>query len=100
MEKEYPGYEIIEDIGSELNFKRKGLNEILDLAVKGELGKVVVTYKDRLARIGYELIETIIEKYSNGEIIILNKEEENTPDEEMTKDVLSIMNVYVAKING
>ena len=96
----YPGYEILEDIGSGLNFKRKGLREIIDCAIKGELEEVVITYKDRLARIGYELIEYIIESYSGGSITILNKGEEETPNEEMTKDVLAIMNIYVAKING
>lgn len=98
--KMYPGYEILEDIGSGLNFKRKGLREIIDCAIKGELEEVVITYKDRLARIGYELIEYIIESYSGGSITILNKGEEETPNEEMTKDVLAIMNIYVAKING
>jgi putative resolvase len=53
-----------------------------------------------LARIGYELIENLIKEYSKGEIVILNKKEEETPNEEITKDILSIMNVYVAKING
>ena len=53
-----------------------------------------------MARIGFELIEYMIHKYSNGEIIIINESEEETPDEEMVKDVLSIMNVFVAKING
>lgn len=52
------------------------------------------------ARIGYELIETLIKLYSNGKIIILNKKEEETPEEEMSKDLISIMNIYVAKVNG
>jgi predicted site-specific integrase-resolvase len=70
------------------------------MAIKGELGEVVITYKDRLTRFGYEMIEYIIEKYSRGKIIIVNKKEEDTPVDEMTKDIVSIMNVYVAKMNG
>lgn len=100
MKTNYPGYEIIHDIGSGLNFKRKGLEEIIDIAIKGDLEVLIIAYKDRLARIGYELIETLITKYSKGKIIIVNKSEEETPDEEMVKDVISIMNVYVAKVNG
>jgi predicted site-specific integrase-resolvase len=46
------------------------------------------------------MIEYMIEKYSRGKIIIMNKEEEETPTEEITKDIISIMNVYVAKVNG
>ncbi|ARF12318.1 resolvase [Klosneuvirus KNV1] len=100
MSDKFPTYELIKDIGSSLNFERQGLQKILDYAIKGEVEELVIAYKDRLARIGYELIELMITKYSNGKIIILEKSEEETPDEELVKDILSIMNVYVAKING
>lgn len=50
-------------------------------------------------RFGYELIEYIIKKYSNGTITIINKKEEIESEEEMVKDVLQIMNVFVAKMN-
>lgn len=55
---------------------------------------MVIVHKDRLTRFGFELIEHMIKKYSNGKIIIINKKEE------MVKDVLQIMNVFVAKMNG
>lgn len=100
MKEKYPDYEIIKDIGSGLNFNRKGLNKIIELAISGELEELLITYKDRLCRIGYDLIENIIKKYSNGKITIVNKEEEETTTEEVTKDIISIMNIYVAKING
>ena len=100
MKDKYPDYEIIKDIGSGLNYKRKGLLEIIEGSIRGEIGEVVIAYKDRLTRFGYELIEFLIEKYSNGKIIIENASEEQTPQEEIVKDITSIMNVYVAKING
>ena len=100
MVKIYPNYEMITDIGSGLNFNRKGLQKIIKMAINGEIKELIIAYKDRLARIGYELIEMIIKQYSNGEIIIINKKEEETPEEEITKDIITIMNVYVAKING
>ena len=100
MKEKYPDYEIVKDIGSSLNFNRKGLNKIIELAISGELEELLITYKDRLCRIGYDLIENIIKKYSNGKITIVNKEEEETRTEEVTKDIISIMNIYVAKING
>lgn len=100
MKNKYPTYEIISDIGSGLNFNRNGLNEIIESAIKGEVEIVVVSYKDRLARFGYELIEKLIKDYSNGEIKIENKKEEETPAEEISKDIIAIMNVYVAKMNG
>ena len=100
MVKIYPNYEMITDIGSGLNFNRKGLQKTIKMAINGEIKELIIAYKDRLAKIGYELIEMIIKQYSNGEIIIINKKEEETPEEEITKDIITIMNVYVAKING
>ena len=96
----YPNYTLISDIGSGLNFNREGLKKVIDLAIKGELGELVIAYRDRLTRFGYDLIENIITKYSCGKITVLNKDEEKTPSEEMTEDLLAIMNVYVAKMNG
>ena len=66
----------------------------------GEIEELIIAYKDRLTRFGYEMLEFLINKYSNGKIIIINNDEEQTPTEELTKDIISIMNVYVAKING
>lgn len=100
MKNKYDKHEIISDIGSGLNMNREGLNKIIDYAINGEIEELVIAYKDRLTRFGYELIENIIKKYSNGIIKIENKNEEKTPEEEITKDIITIMNVYVAKING
>jgi putative resolvase len=100
MRKAYPQHTIIKDIGSGLNYNREGLKRIIDMGIKGEIEELVIAYKDRLTRFGYEMIENIIEKYAKGKIIILKKEEEETPTEELTKDVIAIMNVYVAKVNG
>ena len=73
MKDIYPNYKIIEDIGSGINFNRKGIRKIIDLAINNKINKVVVAYKDRLTRFGFELIEDIIKKYSNGTIEIINK---------------------------
>jgi len=101
MKEIYKDYIIIEDIGSGLNLNKKGLRKIIDLAIKGKINKLVIAHKDRLVRFGFELIEDLIKKYSNGEIVILNKKNnEKKPEEELVNDVLQIMNVYVAKMNG
>jgi putative resolvase len=100
MTKKYPKYEVIEDIGSGINFNRKGLRKIIKLGIEGKINKLVVAYKDRLTRFGFELIEDLIKEYSNGEIIIENEKEEKEPKEELVEDVLQILNVYTAKMNG
>jgi predicted site-specific integrase-resolvase len=90
---------IIEDIGSGLNLNKRGINKIIHLGIKGKINELVVAYKDRLTRFGFELIEDIIKTYSNGTIKILNNKEEISQEEELVKDVMAIMNVYVAKMN-
>jgi predicted site-specific integrase-resolvase len=100
MEEKFPNHRIIKDIGSGLNFKRKGLNEIIKLGINNKINELVIAYKDRLARFGYEMIENILNEYSNAKIKILNKSEEKTAEIELSEDILAIMNVFVAKING
>lgn len=100
MMKKYKNYELIEDIGSGINFNRKGLRKIIKLGIEGKLNKLVVAYKDRLTRFGFDLIEDLLKEYSNCEIIIENEKEEKEPKEDLVDDVLQILNVYTAKING
>lgn len=101
MKNKYPSYIIIEDIGSGINFNRKGLRKIIKLAIEGKINNLVVAYKDRLTRFGYELIEDLVIEYSNGKIIIENeKDVKKEPKEELVEDVLQILNVYTAKMNG
>lgn len=98
--KKYPKYKLISDIGSGMNLNRKGLRFLIDKAIKGEVDEVVIVHKDRLCRFGYDLIEDIITKYSNGKITIIESVDKKEPKEELVDDVLQIMNIFVAKING
>ena len=100
MKKKYPKYKLIKDIGSGINFNRRGLRRIIKLAISGKIKQLVIVHKDRLTRLGYELIEDLIKEYSNGKIIILDKKSDIEPEEELVKDVLTIMNVFVARMNG
>jgi putative resolvase len=95
----YPNHEIIKDIGSGINFKRKGLKTILECAIKGSIEEVVVAYKDRLCRFGFDLVKWIVEEFSRGKIVVLNQSN-CSPEQEVVNDVLSILNVFSAKING
>jgi predicted site-specific integrase-resolvase len=100
MTEKYPKYIIIEDIGSGLNLNKRGIKKIIHLAIEGKIKEVVVAYRDRLTRFGFEFLEELIEKYSGGKIIVLNEKDKLEPEEELVKDMMSIMNVYVAKMNG
>ena len=99
FKNKFPNHEIIKDIGSGINFKRKGLNSILESAVNGSIQEVVVTHRDRLCRFGFELFQKIIEEHSNGKILVLNKEE-TSPNQELINDLISIVTVFSSRIYG
>lgn len=99
LQSKYPTHEIIKDIGSGLNFKRKGLKTILDYAYKGILGEVVVAYKDRLCRFGFDLLEHIFKTQSNADIVVLNQVH-LSPEEELSRDILQILTIFSARMHG
>ena len=98
LKQKFPHHNVISDIGSGLNYKRKGLRTILDKAIKGTIGQVVVAYKDRLCRFGFELCEYVINA-SGGEILVLNQLD-SSPQEEMVKDLTSIIHVFSCRLYG
>ena len=65
-------FEIITDIGSGINYNKKGLNQLIDMVTNSEVEKIVVLYKDRLVRFGYELIENLCNKFGTTIEIIDN----------------------------
>jgi predicted site-specific integrase-resolvase len=99
LRERYPNHTIIRDIGSGLNFKRKGFNSLVDLALKGEVGEIVVTHKDRLCRFGFEFIQDLFWKSSKVKLVVLNKTED-TPEKELTDDIISIITVFSARLHG
>ena len=82
-----------------LSYKKKGLQELLRLVCEGGCSKIVVNYKDRLVRFGYELIETVCEEH-NVDIEIINQTDDISYEEELTEDVLAIITVFSAKLYG
>jgi putative resolvase len=95
----YPDHILIEDIGSGINLTKKGILKIIDLAIQGNIDELVIINKDRLAKFGYDLIEHIIKKFSDGKITIINDKDEIEPEEETAQDILQVMDVFVDKIN-
>jgi len=99
LKEQFPSYRIIADVGSGLNWKRKGLQAILELAFQGNLDEVVVAHKDRLSRIAFELIEWILHK-KGAKIVVLDKEKERSSEQELAEDLLSIVTIYACKQMG
>lgn len=91
-------FEIISDIGSGINYKKKGLQELVKRITQNQVEKVVVLYKDRLFRFGFELIEYIASLY-NCEIEIIDNTEK-TEQQELVEDLVQIVTVFSCKLQG
>ena len=91
--------EIIRDLGSGMNYNKKGLLRLLELIVRGQMSRLVITHKDRLLRFGGEIIFRICE-LKGIEVVIINKGEQPCFEEELTQDVMEIMTVLCAKLYG
>ena len=91
-------FEIITDIGSGINYSKKGLTKLLERTHEGEVSKVVILHKDRLVRFGFELLETVC-KLNDCEIEIVD----NTPkinEEELINDLVKVVNVLGSDLKG
>ena len=91
--------EIIRDLGSGMNYNKRGLSRLLERIVQGQMSRLVFTHKDRLLRFGGELIFRICE-LQGIEIVIINKGEQPSFEEELTRDVMEILTVLCAKLYG
>ena len=98
MREKHPQAEIIKDLGSGLNFKRKGRLSLLERAMQGDSLQLVVAHRDRLARFGLDLIKYIIEK-NGGELVVLDQTT-YSPEEELSQDLLNILHVFSCRMHG
>lgn len=98
MRSRYPDAEIVKDVGSGINFKRKGLRSVLERAMRGTVVTLVVAYRDRLARFGAEIIEFVLQQ-SGGKLVVLN-EVALSPEQELTQDLLTVLHVFSCRLHG
>ena len=92
-------FEIISDLGSGMNYNKRGLKKLLHKILNGELSRLVLTHKDRLLRFGAELIFALCEA-KGIEVILVNKGDEPSFEEELASDVLEIITVFSARLYG
>ena len=91
-------FEIISDIGSGINYKKKGLKELIKRISQNNVEKVVVLHKDRLLRFGLELVEYIASLY-NCDIEIIDNTEKSE-QQELVEDLVHIITVFSCKLQG
>lgn len=91
--------EVIKDLGGGMNYRKPGLNKLLEMILRNQMKRLVITHKDRLLRFGSELVFALC-AHQQIEIIIIHKGEQPTFEEELAKDVLEIITVFSARLYG
>ena len=92
-------YEVIEDLGSGLNYNKRGLRNLIRSICLAQVDRLVLTHKDRLLRFGSELIFSLCEQFGI-EVVIINKTETSTFEDDLVQDVLEIITVFSARLYG
>jgi excisionase family DNA binding protein len=93
-------FETIQDLGSGLNYNKKGLKKLLKRIMSGDVGRLVITHKDRLLRFGSELVFAMCEEFET-EVVIINKSpEESTFEQELVTDMIELVTVFSARLYG
>jgi putative resolvase len=94
----YPEAEIISEVGSGLNFKRKKFLAILERIIDGDIQRIVVAHPDRLVRFGFELVRWLCTKFE-CELVVLN-DRKLSPEQELVQDMLSIIHCFSSRLYG
>ena len=90
---------VIRDLGSGMNYRKKGLQELLELILRRRFERLVITHQDRLLRFGAELVFRLCE-LQGIEIVIVHQGEQPSFEEELAQDVLEIITVFSARLYG
>jgi predicted site-specific integrase-resolvase len=92
-------HEVIEDLGSGLNYNKRGLRQLIRRICSGEVARLVLTHKDRLLRFGAELVFSLCEQFGT-EVVLINAKGDSTYEEDLAQDVLEIITVFSARLYG
>lgn len=99
LKEAYPDHQIIKDIASGVNFKRKGMQTLLERVLAGMVSEVVVMHRDRLARIGCDLLEFIFATFGT-KLVVHSKDDDPDFNHDLADDLLAVTTHFVASYNG
>ena len=99
LQVEFPGYKVIRDVGSGINWKRRGLRTLLRSCMSRNVREVVVAHRDRLSRLAFDILKFIIEE-SGAKLVVHDAPSDLTPAEELGEDLLSIIHVFSCRSYG
>jgi len=98
---ERPGIQavVLSDIGSGLSTTRRQLARLLKMVCEDRVGEVAITYADRLTRFGQDYLELLFESFG-VRLTILEPEEEKTPEQELSQDLLTLIASFSGRLYG
>ena len=92
-------YEVLAEFGSGLNYNKRGLQKLIKHVCDKDIRRLVIVHKDRLLRFGSEIIFSLCENFG-VEVVVINKGEAVSFEEELVQDVLEIITVFSARLYG
>ena len=92
-------YEVIQDLGSGMNFKKRGLCKVIRMIITGQIEKLILTHRDRLLRFGSELIFELC-KFFHTETVCIDADIQSNDNETLAQDVIELMTVFSARLYG
>jgi excisionase family DNA binding protein len=93
-------FETIQDLGSGLNYNKRGLQKLLKRILAGNVGRLVITHKDRLLRFGSELVFAMCEEFETEVVIVNKSSEELSFEQELVQDMIELIQVFSARLYG
>ncbi|MEQ9671935.1 IS607 family transposase [Coleofasciculus sp. G2-EDA-02] len=93
-------YETIQDLGSGLNYNKKGLQKLIKRIMRGDVGRLVLTHKDRLLRFGSELVFAMCEEFETEVVIVNKSSKELSFEQELVTDMIELITVFEARLYG
>ena len=90
-------YEIVQDLGSGLNFQKRGLKKLMQMICSGKIDRLILTHKDRFLRFGSELVFGLCEQFG-VEVVVMNRSEDTRFEDDLVQDVLEIITVFSARL--
>ena len=98
MLSQRPGSRVVKDVASGINWRRPGMLALLDGAIDGTIKEVVVASRDRSSRLGFDILEWMLRRH--GCKVTVLQSADQSPEEELSDDLLSIVQVFCCRRNG
>lgn len=92
-------FESISDLGSGLNFKKRGLRKLLSMILRGRVKRLILCHQDRLLRFGNELIYALCDHFG-VEVVLIEEKDPETAEVKLARDVITVITVFTSRLYG